>query len=190
MRSILTASFLVAIVLAGGRASTLPEQIAAAGSGATIELGMDTAIGGEIVVARELTLVGSGDEQVGLAAKEGASRFFVVADGGVLTLRNLRLTGGNAVGVEGAPGLGGGVFVAEGGRLVLENVSIEYCGAAGGKGHPGGEPGGDGGRGGFVSETLSLPPSAGRGDGGGARGYISFLIESSCEADSCSLAST
>jgi hypothetical protein len=69
-----------------------------------------------------LSIVSNGDT---INAKYGSGRFFLVANGGSLTLQDLTLTGGNVDNAyTGSVPIGGGAICNLGGTLVLDGVTL------------------------------------------------------------------
>jgi hypothetical protein len=150
---------------------SLRGAIAAAHSGDTIQLQAGTYIlgtGGELVLEKQLTIVGAGAGATTIEAGAGnqASRVIGVKGGVALAITGATITGGEVIGADGADGTMAnptgvqgqnveGAGISTSGPLTLTDVVVtgnKLIGGNGGDGEAGGaNVGGAGGRGGHTS---------------------------------------
>ena len=179
-------------------AGSLRQVVADATSGDTINFNLSgcpctiTLTSGEIAINKNLTITGSGTNQLTISGNN-ASRIFFVNPGApgattgppatnpILNLSNLTLANGRAKGGDGgrgggngggAAGMGGAMFV-NGGKVIINQVSFSGNQAIGGNGGSGNFSGGTGGGGGGIGGfggTGGAGLSTFDDDGGGGSG--------------------
>ena len=179
-------------------AGSLRQVVADATSGDTVNFNLSgcpctiTLTLGEIAINKNLTITGSGTDQLTISGNN-ASRIFFVNPGApgattgppatnpILNLSNLTLANGRAKGGDGgrgggngggAAGMGGAMFV-NGGKVIINQVSFSGNQAIGGNGGSGNFSGGTGGGGGGIGGfggTGGAGLSTFDDDGGGGSG--------------------
>ncbi len=87
----------------------------------TIKATNETENSGEILIARNIAIIGKADTGADTLDADALSRIFKVQAGTTLTIQNLTLTGGKTTGSEN----GGGIYTE--GRIILDNCTIENC---------------------------------------------------------------
>jgi hypothetical protein len=178
---------------------SLRDVIASAGSGDAIKFaagvtGTITLTSGELLIDKDLTIIGPGARMLSISGN-GTSRVFFVdpgasgatgppASGPTVRISDLRVADGNATGGSGGAGdtcgggggggagMGGGLFI-NGGTVTLANVALTDNHAVGGAGGPGvgfGSCGTVAGGGGGVGGPGGSPTAGNGGALGGVSG--------------------
>jgi len=171
-------------------AGSLRQAIADAASGDTISFNLSgcpctiTLTSGELVINKNLTIIGPGASQLTISGNNASRLFFInpgapgattgpPATSPVFNLSNVTLANGRAKGGNGdtigggAAGMGGAIFV-NGGQVIINQVNFTGNQALGGNAGNGG--GGGGGGGGIGGSSIAFSGNGGNGGSLGGNG--------------------